>query len=396
MLAKKKRSSIALVLGGYVNGYSIIKELYEQDIKDIALFDSGRSLARFSNKVAYYAKVDSTTEGLLYEIKALHKIYSYIIIYPTDDLQLENLHVLYDSIVGFCYLPFNRQVIVESLDKFHQYHICEKVEVPYPKTIAVKEIACLDNIGSLTFPLLIKPSTRKDLTTGVFRTLYLEGVEEYQNERGGLICFIQNGMEFIISEYIPGDDTNIYAYTCFRSNEGVILNEWTGKKLTQYPNNYGVFCSSSNEAPVEVLIQGRALVEALNSYGIIEPEFKLDYRDGKFKLMEVNLRSMMWHRTGSISGVKLHETQYNYATNKTVITYQQEKHTRIHFVFMIHELGNLIARKGYWKYFRYNVFGGDERVWAVFEWRDIKPFFYSLILLVKKGGSACLKRFDLR
>ena len=29
----------SLVLGGYVNGYSIIKELYEKDLRNIALFD---------------------------------------------------------------------------------------------------------------------------------------------------------------------------------------------------------------------------------------------------------------------------------------------------------------------------------------------------------------------
>src|SRR5690606_14677023 len=125
--------------------------------------------------------------------------------------------------------------------------------------------------------------------------------------------FIGQGVEFIASEFVPGDDTNIYAYTCYRSQDGTIQNEWTGKKLTQYPDNYGVFCSASNEATSEVLEQGRALVKALDAYGIIEPEFKYDMRDQKFKLMEVNLRSMMWHRTGTISGVRLHKSMYDYA-----------------------------------------------------------------------------------
>jgi hypothetical protein len=60
---------------------------------------------------------------------------------------------------------------------------------------------------------------------------------------------------------------------------------------------------------------------------------------------------------------------------------------------MLHEIPNLIARKGYWKYFKKNVWGGDERIWAIFDLHDLKPFLFSLLLLLKMGGAACLRRF---
>ena len=281
-------------------------------------------------------------------------------------------------------------------NKFFQYQACENIGVPYPKTICAKNKIDLDSIDGLIFPLLIKPSTRKDSTTDVFRTLYLEKIEDYLSAKNKLGGYIEKGIEFVISEFIPGDDTNIYAYTCFRSQGGKIINEWSGKKLTQYPDNYGVFCSASNQAPQEVFNQGRALVEEFNAFGIIEPEFKYDHRDGKYKLMETNFRSMMWHRTGSISGVKLHETQYNYATGRCINHYDQDVSDSIHFVLMLHEIPNLIARKGYLKYFKHNIFGGRRRVWAIFEWGDVKPFLFSLVLLFLMGGSACLRRFGLR
>ena len=74
------------------------------------------------------------------------------------------------------------------------------------------------------------------------------------------------------------------------------MNEWTGKKLNQYPDNFGVFSSASNESVSEVMPSGRKLVTEINAFGIIEPEFKFDHRDKTLKLMEVNLRSMMWNR----------------------------------------------------------------------------------------------------
>ena len=396
MLEKNLDKTCALVLSGHVNGYSIVKELYEQGVKNIALFSPGMSLAGFSNKVKYRAIIDKTSETLLLELKNLNQHYEHIVVYPTDDLQLVNLHALYDEVSSFCYLPFNRDTVMQASDKYFQYKTCDRIGVPYPKSVNAKTVEDLDAIKLLGFPLLIKPSTRMDLTMGVFRSLYLNSFTEYEVEKIHLAALITEGISFTVSEYIPGDDTNIYAYTCFRNEEGEILNEWTGKKLTQYPDNFGVFCSASNEAPSDISTQGRSLVAALDAYGIVQPEFKYDCRDGKFKLMETNLRSMMWHRTGSSSGVKLHETQFKYATGQKITHYHQDKSRSVHFVLMLHEIPNLILRKGYWEHFKKNVWGAEKRVWAIFEWGDIKPFLYSFVLFSKIAAAACLRRFGLR
>ncbi|WP_447071815.1 carboxylate--amine ligase [Shewanella indica] len=387
---------VALVLGGYINGYSIVKELHEEGVENIALFHGRYSVAGFSNKISYKASISKTPGSLLRQIEKLHEYYDRIVIFPTDDLQLENLFHIRNEVKDYCYLPLNPETVMQSFDKYYQYDICEKIDVPYPKTVRIKQREDLELAKTLTFPLLIKPSTRVDIVGDVFRNLFLETLEEFEEKKEIIVNSINLGVEFIASEFVPGDDTNIYAYTCFRSQNGVIQNEWTGKKLTQYPDNYGIFCSASNQAPEKVLEQGRALVAALDAYGIIEPEFKYDVRDQQFKLMEVNLRSMMWHRTGKISGVRLHKSMYDYAVGNQPIKDVQNKGSTVHFVYMVHEIGNLIVRKGYWKNFKHNIWGGDKRVWAIYEQSDPMPFFYSLYILTKASISACLKRLNLR
>ncbi|NNT94902.1 hypothetical protein [Stutzerimonas nitrititolerans] len=387
---------VALVLGGYINGYSIVKELHEEGVENIALFHSGRSLAGFSNKINYLAAIDKTPEGLLKELRKLREQFDYIVPFPTDDLQVENFYHIREEIKDFCYLPLNPDTVMQSFDKYYQYAVCEKIGVPYPKTCQLNTVSELEKVGELTFPILIKPSMRVDIVQSVFRNMYFEDKASYADHEGQIRDFIEKGIRFIASEFIPGDDTNIYAYTCYRSQNGVIQNEWAGKKLTQYPDNYGVFCSASNEAPGVVLEQGRALVGELDAYGIIEPEFKFDERDGKFKLMEVNLRSMMWHRIGKVSGVRLHKSMYDYAIGKQPVKDYQVKQPIVHFVYLSHEIGNLIARKGYWSFFKHNVWGGDKRIWAVYERADIMPFIYSAYLLVRMSVSACLRRLGVR
>jgi len=63
-------------------------------------------------------------------------------------------------------------------------------------------------------------------------------------------------------------------------------------------------------------VQGRTLLNGMDIKGIAQPEFKYDSRDKKYKLTEINLRSMMWHKMGNLSGVDLHYSQYLDALGK--------------------------------------------------------------------------------
>ena len=246
------------------------------------------------------------------------------------------------------------------------------------------------------FPVLIKPNKRDDLVTDVFRSLFLSNIDEYKNNIEKLKYFLDKNITFLASEFIPGDDTNIYAYVGYRSQDGEILNEWIGKKLTQYPDNFGVFSSGSNEAPEIVKQQGVKLLEVMNLKGICEPEFKYDSRDGKYKLMEINLRSMMWHRVGNLSGVNIQYTQYCDAIGQEVTQQIQNQNEKIHFIYMKYEMLNLIFRNRYWKHFKYNVFGSQNREFAVYEYNDVKPFLFDLLAFMKGLVGRCLKTLKLQ
>lgn len=384
--------TLSVVMGGYVNGYSIIRELHGMGVPNIWLLDSTRSLSSRSNKIAGFSLIELNPASLRNELDLLSKRFGKLVAFPTSDLHLELLDAIYDDVSGFCFMPFNRENLIRSLDKGLQYAHCERLGIPYPRMGRLVSGRGYAQLDGFKYPLLVKPSKRDDVTTSVFRNLILETKSNLDQERPRLDSYMANGVEFIISEVVPGDDTNIYAYTAYRSAQGEILNDWIGKKLTQYPNRFGVFSSASNEAPDEVRNLGRKLIEGMELQGIVEPEFKLDERDGKFKLMEVNLRSMMWHRVGALSGVNLQYSQWLDALGLPVPKQHQERVRRIHFIYMKHELVNLLSRRGYWRLFIRNVFGGDEQHFAVFEGRDIRPFLFDLMKLPRALVGAWLRR----
>lgn len=386
----------ALVLGGYVNGYSIIQELHDCGVEDIVLFDYKRNIASYSNKIKAFYYIEKNSDSLKKQFLKLHEDYDYIVVFPTDDLQIEMLCQIYDEVSEFCFLPVHKENSLKYLDKYEQYKACENLGIPHPATIKIETPNDLSRLESFVWPVIIKPTSRKDLTTTVFRSLILQSKQDLDGHLDELLRYVDEGISFLASEIIPGDGSNIYAYVGYRSKSGKIINEWTGRKLSQYPDDFGVFSSASNEAPDDVLIQGRILLNGMNLYGISEPEFKYDFRDNKYKLMEINLRSMMWHRIGNRSGVHIQYTQWLDAIGEETYKEEQVKDKIIHYIYYKHEFINLLSRSGYFKVFKNNIWGGDERFFAVFDKRDIRPFLHDIPSTVKGLGSQWLKALGLK
>ena len=377
-----EKSVCALILGDNLNGYSIIKELYENRVENIVVFNSKKSLANASNKIKFFKKINKTQRSLKQGLNLLHETYSYIVVFPTSDLYLELLNNIYDEISEFCFVPINPNNFSQSIDKYVQYKFCEKLNIPYPKTQFLESSLDSANNISLNFPILIKPV--KHFKYKVFKPLFFDTKVEFDKNEAYLNQFTQLKNKFIVSEFIPGDDTNLFHYVAYRSKSGKILAEWTGKKLNQIHGPFGVFSSVSNECPEIVAVYGRKLFEEMNLMGICDAEFKYDHQEENYKLVEINLRSPMLQRIGNRSGVHLQYSQYLDALGSSVPKQIQNKTKTIHLVYMQHELINLVRRKGYWKHFKHNVFGGDERNFAVFDIRDPLPFLCEMILIGKK------------
>ncbi|WP_029511347.1 ATP-grasp domain-containing protein [Croceivirga radicis] len=392
------RKNCAVVLGGYVNGYSIALELHEKNIENIALVQYGKQLAGYSNLFNTKLSVDKTSGSLLLALQKLIKEFGYLVLFPTDDLFIENLYSIREKIEDFAFLPFNPGNIISATDKAVQYQFCEKLGVPYPKSVELKNINDVPDLANrLRLPIIIKPNKREDLKIKVFRSVTISSENELSTHQESLKTYFEKGVSFLASEIVPGHTNGtIYAYVGYRSPKTkTILNEWIGRKLTQYPDDYGVFSSASNEAPEIIRAHGQALLNGMDLYGICEPEFKYDPRDGDYKLMEINLRSMMWHRVGNLSGVFLQQTQWLDALGKTVPKYEQSTKL-VHFSYLKHEVVNLVLRKGYFRLFKQNLYKGDENRLAMFTKGDLKPFIIdqgnTITTLVKQVAKKLLRR----
>jgi predicted ATP-grasp superfamily ATP-dependent carboligase len=101
------------------------------------------------------------------------------------------------------------------------------------------------------------------------------------------------GIEMLIQEYIPGPPTNHYFIDGYRTKDGMATQFLARQRLQMYPPDFG----NSTDMVTVPLESVQPTLETLHSlfdhtgfHGIFSAEFKLDDRDGQFKILEVNCR----------------------------------------------------------------------------------------------------------
>ncbi len=378
------RTTCALVMGGYVNGLGIVRSLREQKDIQILVSSEASCLAQRSRWTDQFCKVEKSPDAYLRLFESLKSKFDFIVPFPTDDDYLEILNKLKTQISPFCYLPFNTNNLSRCLDKIHQYEVCKDLGIPCPKFFLIQSTDQLRSLSDLKWPLILKPRFRADLSGKSFRNLILKSQEELNENFDEISSVLEGSTDLIAMEFIPGMDSSIYAYTVFVDQNGMIRADWLGRKLSQYPSTRGVFSSASNEGPELLRGYGKKLIEHLQLRGICEPEFKFDSRDSQYKLTEINLRSMMWHRLGALSGVNLPLYQMADALHDEISSPSQKTIPKIHFIYMKHEILNLLFTKSYFKTFWNNISAGrTQKAFAVWDWVDPIPFVMDLFYTMK-------------
>ncbi len=257
--------------------------------------------------------------------------------------------------------------------------------IPVPDTYIPGSFADVEDISSrISYPCIIKPirshswhqeaiqrmlgSTRKVLLANGRDEL----LESYR-------AIAQHDADVIISEVIAGPDSNLYYFVFYVDDEHRVLGRFCGRKLRLYPVHFGSasFVSSVDVPELEAL--SIRFLEKLEYRGLGGIEFKLDARDGHFKLIEFNARFGLWDVLGARCGVDIAYTAYCDALGRKIV---QSNHyaTGIKWASIHLDAKALLS---YWKEGSITVarwlrsFRGVKQ-WAVFAWDDLKPTFRSV------------------
>ena len=185
--------------------------------------------------------------------------------------------------------------VVVRKDRF--YGLLDDVGVPYPRTVVVDMAQDLGEEHDLPFgfPLVLKPADSAlhhyASYPGKRKVFILETREELDDTLSRIRASNYDG-NFLLQEFIPGDDTNMRVLTCYSDQRGTVRFGAVGHVLLEehHPLAIGNPCVIITTEIDEVVEQAKRFLERVGYVGFSNFDLKYDTRDGTMKFFEINVR----------------------------------------------------------------------------------------------------------
>ena len=284
-------------------------------------------------------------------------------------------------------------VIKKCVNKKLTYETAKKANIPIPKTVFPDSLEYLDeHKDEFVYPCLLKPSFSQKFVEEL-KVGKMFKIKNFEELKSKFILANKRGLDMMITELIPGDCDQLYAYHAYRSLDGEILAEFIHRKLRQSPPDFGVAVVGETTYTPEVIDIGRKFLKELSYTGLCAVEFKKDHRDGKFKLIEINARSSFATNFAVNCGVDSPWVMY-----KDLVGHEKIKMNTYDIgLKWIHLSSDLVCfftyRKEYrWKFREYvNVYKG-ERTFATFDPQDLRPFIKEWLSMFLHAPGYAIKK----
>ncbi len=241
----------------------------------------------------------------------------------------------------------NEEVTDVLLNKAKTYDLARSARVPAPATFTPSDEEDVRRFCALaSFPVVLKPALSHTYLELVgVKWTRVESVEEAVRAYSVARSL---SLEVLLQELIPGDELCGAVYNSYFWN-GEPLVEFTSRKIRNSPPETGSPSVVVSEWIPEVAELGRRLLRAAKFSGYSCTEFKLDPRDGEYKLMEVNARHNLSSLLATRCGLNFPWMQYEHLVDG-LEPVQRDYEQGIYWIDVTRDMQNLrhyLRRPGY-------------------------------------------------
>ncbi len=305
----------AVVLGGSYNSLSVTRALGRQGIAVHALGDgAGGALVSRSRYLAGYVPVTSAATAADEWMAWLRTGPRGAVLLPCSDGALEFVarHRAELIAMGYCPGAAADEVTLAMLDKERTYELARSVGVPAPRTAAVSTLEEVrEATAGMDFPMALKPR-HSHLFARVFGSKALV-VDDAEALEAAFRATEEHGLEMIVTEIIPGDDSRYCSYYSYLDDDGTPLFHFTKRKPRQNPPGFGLGTFHETDWVPDAAELGLRFFTGIGLRGVGNVEFKRDSRDGQLKIIECNPRFTAADRLVQRAGVDMATIAYRRA-----------------------------------------------------------------------------------
>lgn len=263
-------------------------------------------------------------------------------------------------------------------NKYSQYELALNAQVDVPKTQIIDEPGAVSQVQQmLDFPVFAKGLDVSAWRKKVSRTIKGFEIRDAKELEEKLAPIVKEGVSVLIQEIIPGPDTNHFKYNVYISKTGEILLGFTLRKIRQNPIHFGVGAVVESIHYPELVAEGEKLFNAIGYRGVGSAEFKLDARDGKLKLIEINPRYWQQNFLPTACGMNFPLMDYLEATGQNP-TRIDAFTPGIKWVNRYMDLDSFLAyrREGTLTFRAWRRSLKGKKVYSDFSWDDMKPILW--------------------
>jgi len=301
----KRQGVGALVIGGDHPGLAIARSLGGIGIP-VYILEDQHSIAKYSRYVEGVIRVrdvrdqEKTVDSVL-EVGHHFGLEGWVL-FPTRDENVAAFSLSRDRLDRFYRVTTPPWSTVQwAWNKNNTYALAEQLEIPCPKTWTVR---CSDELRAFDsrLPLAIKPAVKENFfyATGAkaWRANTPEQLRKWFDDAARQVPVEQ----VMIQEIIPGDGHHQFSFCAF-FKDGKTHSSLMAQRRRQYPQEFGRAATYVESVDVPELKElSERFLQAIEFYGLVEIEFKLDPRDGQYKLLDVNARAWGFHGLGKAAG----------------------------------------------------------------------------------------------
>jgi len=304
----------AVVAGGDYQGLGIVRSLGRQGVP-VFVVDDEVSISRYSRYCIHFVKLpDLRTEQAI--VDSLLEVGKRLglsgwVLYPTREELVAAFSRNRSQLGTLFRVPTPEWNAVQWMwDKRNTYRLARELDIPIPQTHYVDHVDQLAELDGLAPPFAIKPAIKEHF-------LYATKAKAWcANSHSELRSLFQKASdlvgpgEIMVQEFIPGGGSQQFAYCAF-FRDGEAVGKMVTQRRRQHPPQFGRASTYVETVELPLLEElSERFLRKINYYGLAELEYKLDPRDGQYKLLDVNARTWGYHSLGARAGVDFSHMLY--------------------------------------------------------------------------------------
>jgi D-aspartate ligase len=306
-----------VILGANLNAYSLAREFHEKyNIKSVVLGKFWVTQIIHSSILDFIQVKDlENKDNIILEVNLLAKKFAdkkVLLLGCSDTL----LKVIIENKIFFLpnvVIPYVDFDLVETLmNKESFYILCDKHNVPYPKTFIHNKDLKENYSLNFSFPVVLKPSDQPKFFSKKFfgqKKIYI--IQDKQELDKEMQRIYDSGYDdtLIIQEYIAGDDSYMYVLNAYvDSNHKVTFLSLAHIFLEEHTpsarGNHAVLVNDYNETLFKMI---KKFLEDIKFTGFGNFDIKYDTKDNTYKFFEMNVRQGNSHYHTTAAGYNITE-----------------------------------------------------------------------------------------